>query len=129
MRELHPTVSAATPFATRGFLMTADPDRTLRMTRRFEALPERVFDAWLKPKLARKWFFASQADELFTTQIDARDGGRWAITARRDGADYTASGEYLEIERPHRLVFTIAMLQFSPNSDRITIETASSGAG
>ena len=32
--------------------MTAEPERCLRLTRRFEAAPERVFDAWLNPTLA-----------------------------------------------------------------------------
>jgi uncharacterized protein YndB with AHSA1/START domain len=34
--------------------MTGDPDRVLRVTRHFDASPERVFDAWLDPQTARK---------------------------------------------------------------------------
>jgi uncharacterized protein YndB with AHSA1/START domain len=109
--------------------MTADPDRFLRMTRRFGLSPERVFDAWLNPETVRKWLFTTPADEAYTAELDARVGGKWSITARRGGIDYTASGEYLEIDRPRRLVFTFAMFQFSPNSDRITVEVAPSGAG
>lgn len=109
--------------------MTLDPDRMLRMTRRFAASPERVFDAWLNPEITRKWLFASPIDESYSAEMDARVGGKWSITARREGMDYTASGEYLEIDRPRRLVFTFAMLQFSPNSDYITIEIAPSEAG
>lgn len=39
--------------------MTVDPPRLLRMTRRFDASPERVFDAWLDPQATREWLFAS----------------------------------------------------------------------
>jgi uncharacterized protein YndB with AHSA1/START domain len=109
--------------------MTVDPDRFLRMTRQFDASPERVFDAWLKPEIARKWLFTTPADETYTANLDARVGGTWTITARRGGIDYTAIGEYLEIDRPYRLVFTFAMPQFSPHSDRITVELTPSGAG
>lgn len=109
--------------------MTADPDRFLRMTRRFAVAPERVFDAWLDPALARQWLFTSPADETYTAELDTRAGGQWTITARRGGTDYTANGEYLEIDRPRRLVFTFAMLQVSPNSDRITVEIAPDGDG
>jgi uncharacterized protein YndB with AHSA1/START domain len=109
--------------------MTADPDRILRMTRRFDASPERVFDAWLNPETARKWLFVTPADESYTAELDARVGGKWTITARRGGMDYTAVGEYLEIDRPRCLVFTFAMPQFSPNSDRITVEIVPDGAG
>jgi uncharacterized protein YndB with AHSA1/START domain len=30
---------------------------TLKMTRRFDVAPERVFDAWLNPDMMRKWLF------------------------------------------------------------------------
>ena len=65
--------------------MTADPDRFLRITRRFDAAPERVFDAWLNPKTVRKWLFTSPADEMYTAELDARVGGKWTVTARRGG--------------------------------------------
>ena len=109
--------------------MTVDTPTSLRITRRFDAAPERVFDAWLDPDTARKWLFASPADESYRAEIDARVGGAWSITARREGTDYTAVGQYLAIDRPSRLVFTFAMPQFSPNSDRVTIEIAPDGAG
>lgn len=106
-----------------------DPERALRMTRRFAAAPERVFDAWLAPETARRWLFASAADEAYHAEIDARVGGRYTITARRQGVDYTAVGEYLEIDRPRRLVFTFAMPQFAPEADWITVELAPDGDG
>jgi uncharacterized protein YndB with AHSA1/START domain len=109
--------------------MSGGPERFLRMTRQFDATPERVFDAWTNPDLVGRWLFTSPADEAYTAQLDARVGSTWTISARREGVDYTASGEYLEVDRPRRLVFTFAMLQFSPNSDRITVEFAPSGSG
>ena len=108
--------------------MTEKPP-VLRMTRRFNASAERVFDAWIDPKTVSNWLFTSPGSERHDLKLDARVGGKWQITDRRSGKDYTASGEYLEVERPHRLVFTFAMLQFSPNSDRITVEIAPEGAG
>lgn len=109
--------------------MAVDPPRILRMTRRFEASPERVFDAWLDPPMVRKWLFASPAHESYVAKLDTRVSGKWTITARRAGTDYTGLGEYLEIDRPRRLAFTFAMPQFSPNSDRITVEIAPDGKG
>ena len=80
--------------------MTADPSKMFRMTRRFDASPERVFDAWINPETARKWLFTSPTSEHNRTEIDAHVGGTWTITDRRDGIDYTGLGEYLEIDRP-----------------------------
>ena len=75
------------------------------------------------------WLFASPADEAYTAELDVRVGGKWSITARRAGTDYTAVGEYLEIDRPRRLVFTFAMPQFAPDVDRLVVEFAPDGAG
>jgi uncharacterized protein YndB with AHSA1/START domain len=109
--------------------MIATPDHVLCITRRFEAAPDRVFDAWVKPETVSRWLFRTPADEQYHAQLDPRVGGAWSITARRLGVDYTALGEFLEIEPPRRLVFTFAMPQFSPNSDRLTVEIEPDGAG
>ncbi|HEY3888201.1 MAG TPA: SRPBCC domain-containing protein [Caulobacteraceae bacterium] len=102
---------------------------TLRITRRFDAAPERVFDAWIDPARAGLWLFTSPTSERHSTDLDVRVGGTWSITDRRDGVDYTALGEYLEIDRPRRLVFTFGMPQFSPLSCNVTVEIATDGDG
>jgi len=93
-----------------------------RITRRFHYPPERVFDAWVDPNVAGRWLFTSPMSETHTTELDARVGGKWTIVDRRDGVDYTAIGEYLEIDRPRRLVFSFGMPQFSPESCTVTVE-------
>ena len=100
----------------------------LRMVRRFAASPQAVFDAWTKPEMIRRWLFTAP-DTNTVLDIDARVGGTWTIGDRRDGVDYTATGEYLEVEIPNKLVFTFAMPQFSPNTDRITVHIEADGAG
>ena len=101
----------------------------VRLTRRFDALPERVFDAWLDPKVARKWLFTSPTSQSNSTKIDARIGGKWRIADRRDGVDYVGHGEYLEIDRPRRLVFTFGMPQFSPVFNRVIVKIEPDGSG
>jgi uncharacterized protein YndB with AHSA1/START domain len=102
---------------------------TLRMSRRFDASPEQVFDAWLDPKVAGRWLFTSPTSQAHTTELDARVGGAWVITDRRDGVDYRALGEYLEIDRPRRLVFSFGMPQFAEGFARVTVEIAADGTG
>lgn len=72
---------------------------------------------------------ASPNDEAYVAEINAKVGGRYTITARRGSKDYVAVGEYLEVNRPYRLSLTFAMPQFSPNSDRITVEYTSEMSG
>ena len=100
-----------------------------RLTRRLDAAPERVFDAWLDPQIACRWLFTSPTSQANNTEIDAWVGGKWRITDRRGGVDYMGHGEYLEIDRPRRLVFTFGMPQFSPAFNRVTVEIEPDGTG
>jgi uncharacterized protein YndB with AHSA1/START domain len=49
-------------------------------------------------------------------------GGTWEIVDHREGKDYRDIGEYIEIERPSKLVFTFKMPQFSDTEDVMTVE-------
>lgn len=104
--------------------MTADSPGLCRVTRRFDASPERVFDAWLDPETAGWFLFATEEGEMVRVEIDPRVGGRYSIVERRDGEDVEHTGEYLEIERPRRLVWTLRVPKYSEETSRVTIEIA-----
>ena len=108
---------------------TASALPTLRMVRRFDASPARVFDAWTDPDLAARWLFTGPDSERHRTEIDLKVGGRWEIVDRRGGVDYRAIGEYLEIEPPRRLVFSFGMPQFSEAFTTVTVEIEADGDG
>ena len=101
----------------------------LQITRRLAASPERVYAAWTDPALVSRWLFAGPHSQRHAADLDVRVGGRWTITDRRAGVDYTATGEYLEVEPPHRLVFSFGMPQFSPELARVIVEIAADGDG
>ncbi|MEK3889779.1 SRPBCC family protein [Bacillus sp. FSL K6-3431] len=94
---------------------------TLKMIRNFDVAPERVFDAWLNPEMMRKWFFTLEGTNK-VAQNNPQVGGTWEIIDHRDGKDYRAVGEYLEIDPSKKLVFTFKMPQFSESEDTITVE-------
>ena len=99
-----------------------DHGPVVRLTRRFSAPAGRVFDAFLDPEVARRFLFATPDGEMVRVDIDARVGGRFFVTERRDGEDVEHTGEYLEIDRPRRLVFTFGVPKYDPAYDRVTIE-------
>lgn len=109
--------------------MAGEPLVTLRVTRRFSAAPERVFDAWLDPDTAGQWLFAAPNGQMVRVEIDAREGGKYVFVDRRDGEDVEHIGEFVEIDRPRRLVFTFAVPKYSPLFTRVIIDIAPTEAG
>ena len=111
--------------------MSSEPSHRLRITRRFDASPERVFDAFLNPEIARKWLFTSPDTDITArrVELDARVGGKWFMTNPCQGMELEGGGEYLEIARPRRLVFTFAIPMLGPGVDRIVVEIVPDGAG
>lgn len=97
----------------------------LKIVRKFNVTPEVVFDTFTKPEMMRIWWTPQT-----TFDIDLRVGGHWKIVRKEDDTTFTALGKYLEVERPHKLRYTYAMPQFSPESDVISIDiSANSGNG
>ena len=88
--------------------MSTKQDVTVRVTHRYNASPERVFDAWLDPTLIDGWMFGpSQRDEeVVRISVDPRVGGSFSFLVRRQGQEIDHTGEYLELDRPRRLAFT-----------------------
>ena len=108
--------------------MNSDAPIVVRVLRRFPASPERVFDAWLDPRTAARFLYATQNGRMQRFEIDARVGGSYAVIETRADGDAAHYGRYLEIERPRRLVFTLSLDPAEPG-DRITLEFAPAGDG
>jgi len=105
------------------------PRVTVRITRSFDASPEEVFDAWLDPKKAKKFLFATPSGQMVRAEIDARVGGRFVFVDRRDGEEVEHTGEYLEIDRPRRLVFTFGVPQYTSEFTKVIIEITARSKG
>jgi two-component system cell cycle response regulator DivK len=103
--------------------------KAVRVTRRFRAPAEIVFDAWLDPAIARDWLFATPEGERVEVAIDPRVGGRYAIVERRGGEDVLHTGEYEAIERPVRLAFSLAVPKYAEGSVEVTVDIAPAEEG
>ena len=78
---------------------------TVIVERDIAAPPDRTFDAWLDPAKASQFLFATEHGEITRCDIDARVGGRFLIIDRRADGDAEHHGQFVEIDRPRRLVF------------------------
>ena len=101
----------------------------VRVTRRFTARAEAVFDAWLDEATVGEWLFATPDGERVRVAIDGSVGGRFEIVERRGGEDVFHTGGYEVVERPSRLVFTLQLPLYSPNIERVSVDIAPTDEG
>ena len=85
----------------------AGDERTVLITRFFEAPREQVFRAWTEPEAVAAWYGPAHMEvpsERIT--IDLRVGGRWELTmVRRDGGgEFSIGYEIVELVEPGLLV-------------------------
>lgn len=103
---------------------------TVRVTRIIRAPRERVFEAWINPDLRRQWWKHGQG--LRECTVDAKAGGRYRMTQiggcdREQGGnpdfEWVMQGEFLEVARPSRIVFTWNVNHTPPVlNNRVTID-------
>ena len=102
---------------------------TVVVTQKFASDEESIFDAFLDPKTASKFLFATPTGTMVRAEIDARVGGRYTIVERRDGKDVLHTGEYLELVRPLKMVFTFSVPEYSSEASTVEIHLAHLGEG
>jgi uncharacterized protein YndB with AHSA1/START domain len=83
----------------------------LVVRRTIHASAERLFDSWTRPEHLRAWW-GPRPVTCSGAEVDLRVGGRYRIdNALPGGGTLVIHGEFREIERPHKLVYTWRMGQ------------------
>jgi uncharacterized protein YndB with AHSA1/START domain len=98
-------------------------DLEIAMIRDFKAPRALVFDAWTKAEHVRRWY--GMCHFTFTScELDCRVGGayRFVFHERERATDHVLSGEFREVERPTRVVFT-ERYEAYPGSDHVVTLT------
>ena len=70
------------------------------------AAPHTVFDAWLDAAALQRFMCGGPGVRVTSAECDPRVGGRFLIVMNVGGQDLPHRGEYLEIRRHTRIVFT-----------------------
>ena len=93
---------------------------TLNISKIIHAPIEKVFDAWLNPIMLSKFMTPMQGMPESDVKNDARQGGSFTIIMHVGDEKLPHTGEYLEINRPNKLVFTWASHR-SPDDSKVTL--------
>lgn len=103
-------------------------DGTLELTirRKFPFPKDMVFEAWLKKEHLAKWMGPTPDINLNLTEIDPQNGGKYRFGFEERGCSDNTSyvhGEFLEILKPERLVFSWIWEEPLPEAGVYTLVT------
>ncbi len=82
------------------------PLASLKLQRTIPGPRDAVFEAWLTPDALRHFMIPGPSVTVVEVAVNPIVGGRFRIVLRDGQRDLAHEGEYVEIERPRRLVFT-----------------------
>ena len=100
----------------------------VRITREFDAPPERVYQAHVDPELFAQWVGPRSIDTTID-HFDARTGGSWRYLAKRDDFEAFFYGSFHELRTNELIVQTFAF-EGMPDSvalERLTLEALPNG--
>jgi uncharacterized protein YndB with AHSA1/START domain len=92
------------------------------------APPETVFEAWLDPEALARFMKPAESVTIAKAEIDAREGGEFLIVMVAGDKEMPHRGEYREIKRHERLVFSW-LSHMAGAGSLVTITFAESGSG
>jgi uncharacterized protein YndB with AHSA1/START domain len=99
--------------------ITADPDVPLvRITREFDAPPEKVFRAHTDPELVVQWL-GPRSTEMRIDHYDCRTGGSYRYLHSSEGMEFGFHGCFHEVRPPELIVQTFT---FEGEPDSVALE-------
>jgi uncharacterized protein YndB with AHSA1/START domain len=102
----------------------------LDIERRYDAAPERVWQAWTDPQALSRWFGPGDEGSVTQADLDVRPGGRYTIAFRtQDGEEHRVSGVYKEVDKPRKLSFSWAWQSTPQRVSFVTVRLEADGAG
>jgi uncharacterized protein YndB with AHSA1/START domain len=85
--------------------LTADETREVVVERVLPASPRAVFHEWTDAESFAEWMCPRPA-RATRVELDARVGGSLRIDVADGSTEFVVTGEYVEVDPPHRLAFT-----------------------
>ena len=102
----------------------------LRLTRRFNASPEKVWQAWTDPQALKQWFGPGEITSVPMAEIDLRVGGRFHVLMLTDsGEEHDVSGIYQEVVPLKKLRFSWYWKSTPERVSMVTVVLKPAGKG
>lgn len=101
---------------------------SLALKRRFNAPPEKVFDAWTDPEQMSRWMGPAAVKEV-RAECDVRVGGRYHIKMITADDEHDVSGVYREILANEKIAFTWAWKTTPERESLVTVTLKRDGTG
>lgn len=99
-------------------------DTVIVVTRRFNAPPEDVYRAHVEPELIQQWMLGPPGWTMPKCVCDPKPGGKFRYDwANTEGGSFYLTGEFVELEPPHRIVHIERMHLPDPTPDNRIITT------
>lgn len=98
----------------------------LQFRRTYNTSREEVFAAWTEPARMREWLCPAGASIPYI-EVDLRVGGLFRIDMQSEHGTYSHTGEYREIIRPEKLVFTWSSINTHHKETLVTVELVQQG--
>jgi len=98
-------------------------DLTLKLEKTINAPIEKVFDAWLDPKMLARFMLPQPGMPEPKVKNDPREGGRFEIVMIHGDEVLPHGGDYLVIDRPRQLKFSWQS-HYSPDDSTVTLDFA-----
>ncbi|OLL28465.1 ATPase [Burkholderia sp. SRS-W-2-2016] len=94
---------------------------SLTIVRQLKAPPARIYAAWTRPELMARWW-GPDGGPVLSAEADPRVGGRFRVVFQTlDGETHDCRGEYREVERDRKLVFTWQWVTLPERQSLVTI--------
>ena len=105
-------------------VLTTEGDRFVIVKRRFAAPPEALYRAHTTPALLQQWLLGPEGWTMPVCINEARPGGKIRYEwSDGKGRSFFLTGEYVELDPPHRIVHVERMHLPDPTPDNHIVTT------
>ena|SRR5579862_4213506 len=95
----------------------------IRISRVVNASKARAFEAWTESSQVRRWWRIGEGWTTPSAEIDLRVGGKISLGNQPSGGGLVVvTGEFLQIDPPDKLVYTLHFPGALPEESTVTVE-------